>query len=83
MKLKVYQLHLLLNYTLAIHCWLSKEDVETLQVFKDSITAENREVATLWKSAKDKKYNSEDVKSAQVVDELDDNLPDPAEMLSA
>lgn len=62
---------------------MSKEDVDTLQVFKDSITAENREVATLWKSAKDKKYNGEDAKSAEVVDELDDNLPDPAEMLSA
>lgn len=62
---------------------MSKADIETLQVFKDSITAENREVATLWKSAKDKKYNSEDVKSAKLVDELDDELPDPAEILSA
>jgi len=62
---------------------MSKEDVETLQVFKDSIAAENNEVAKLFKSAKDKKYTGEDAKSAEIVDELDDNLPDPAEMLSA
>jgi hypothetical protein len=62
---------------------MSKEDIETLQVFKDSIAAENNEVARLFKAAKDKKYTSEDAKSAEIVDELDDNLPDPAEMLSA
>jgi hypothetical protein len=62
---------------------MSKEDMETLQVFKDSISAENHEVATLWKSAKDKKYSSEDTKSAKLVEELDDDLPDPAEILSA
>jgi len=62
---------------------MSKEDVETLQVFKDSISAENNEVARLFKAAKGKKYTGEDAKSAEIVDELDDNLPDPAEMLSA
>jgi len=62
---------------------MSKEDVETLQVFKDSITAENKEVAMLFKSAKDKKYNNEDAKSTKIVDELDDDIIDPAEMLSA
>lgn len=62
---------------------MSKEDLDTLEVFRNSIRAENEEVARLWKSAKDKKYNGEDAKSAQVVDELDDDLPDPAEMLSA
>ena len=62
---------------------MSKEDVETLQVFKDSIAAENNEVARLFKAAKGKKYTGEDAKSAEIVDELDDNLPDPAEMLSA
>jgi len=62
---------------------MSKEDVDTLQVFQNSIRAENEEVARLWKSAKGKKYNGEDAKSAEVVEELDDDLPDPAEMLSA
>lgn len=62
---------------------MSKEDMETLKVFRDSIQAENQEVAKLWKSAKDKKYSKEDVKSAKIVDELDDDLPDPAEVLSA
>ena len=61
---------------------MSKEDMETLQVFRDSITAENKEVASLWKSAKDKKYTREDIKDAKIVDTLDDDL-DPAEMLSA
>jgi len=62
---------------------MSKDDMETLQVFKDSIGAENSEVARLYKAAKDKKYTNGDAKTAEIVEELDDDLPDPAEVFAS
>ena len=55
---------------------LSDTDMETLKVFQESIDTENEEVIGLYNTAKTKKPNGSDSVDAEVVKELDDELPE-------
>lgn len=55
---------------------LSQTDMETLAVFQDSINAENEEVIASYRQAKAKQANGDDAKSAQIIDEMNDKLPE-------
>ena len=55
---------------------LSDTDMETLKVFQESIDTENEEVIDLYNTAKTKKPNGSDSVDAEVVKELDDELPE-------
>ena len=57
---------------------MSKEDMETLTVFQDTINTENDEVADLYKAAKRNQATSSDGESAKVVKQVED----PIEVLS-
>jgi len=58
---------------------MSKEDLETLSVFQDVISTENKEVVELYKTAKRGKPTSSDAESAKVIDDIND----PVKTLSA
>ena len=58
---------------------MSKEDLETLSVFQDVISTENKEVVELYKTAKRGKPTSSDAESAKVIDDVND----PVKTLSA
>ena len=55
---------------------LSDTDMETLKVFQESIDTENEEVVGLYNTAKTKKQNGSDSVNAEIVKELDDELPE-------
>ena len=55
---------------------LSEADMETLKVFQESIDVENAEVVDAYNSAKSKKANGSDKIDAQIVNEIDDELPE-------
>jgi hypothetical protein len=55
---------------------LSDTDMETLKVFQESIDTENEEVVGLYNTAKTKKPNGSDSVDAEVVKDLDDELPE-------
>ena len=55
---------------------LSDTDMETLKVFQESIDTENEEVVGLYNTAKTKKSNGSDSVNAEIVKELDDELPE-------
>ena len=55
---------------------LSETDMETLKVFQESIDTENEEVTSLYNSAKTKKSNGSDKIDAEIVKDLDDDLPE-------
>ena len=55
---------------------LSDTDMETLKVFQESIDTENEEVIGLYNTAKTKKPNGSDSVDAEVVKDLDDELPE-------
>ena len=55
---------------------LSDTDMETLKVFQESIDTENEEVVGLYNTAKTKKPNGSDSVNAEIVKELDDELPE-------
>ena len=55
---------------------LSDTDMETLKVFQESIDTENEEGIDLYNTAKTKKPNGSDSVYAEVVKELDDELPE-------
>ena len=55
---------------------LSDKDMETLKVFQESIDTENEEVSGLYNSAKTKKSNGSDKIDAEIVKDLDDDLPE-------
>ena len=57
---------------------MSKEDMETLTVFQDTINTENAEVVDLYKAAKKGQPTSSDGESAKVVKQVED----PVEVLS-
>ena len=57
---------------------MSKEDMETLTVFQDTINTENAEVVDLYKAAKKGQSTSSDGESAKVVKQVED----PIEVLS-
>ena len=57
---------------------MSKEDMETLNVFQDIINTENAEVVDLYKAAKKGQPTSSDGESAKVVKQVED----PVEVLS-
>lgn len=59
----------------------SQQDNDTLSVFKQAVEKENNEVIEAYKSAHKRSTNSEDIKSAKIVEELDDQLPE--DILSA
>jgi hypothetical protein len=50
--------------------------METLKVFQESIDTENEEVVGLYNTAKAKKSNGSDSVSAEIVKDLDDELPE-------
>ena len=54
---------------------LSDTDMETLKVFQESIDTENEEVSGLYNSAKTKQSNGSDKIDAEIVKDLDDDLP--------
>jgi len=51
---------------------MSKEDMETLNVFQEVITKENTEVIDLYKAAKKNNYDSSDKDMKKVVDQVED-----------
>ena len=55
---------------------LSETDMETLKVFQESIDIENAEVVDAYNSAKSKKMNSSDKVDAQIISDVDDELPE-------
>jgi len=55
---------------------LSDTDMETLKVFQESIDVENKEVIDLYNTAKSKGPSSADKVDAEIVEELDDPLPE-------
>ena len=55
---------------------LSDADMETLKVFQESIDVENKEVIDLYNSAKAKAPNGSDKIDAEIVDDMDDQLPE-------
>ena len=55
---------------------LSDADMETLKVFQESIDIENKEVIDLYNSAKAKAPNGSDKIYAEIVDDMDDQLPE-------
>ena len=55
---------------------LSDTDMETLKVFQESIDTENEEVVGLAIQPKTKKPNGSDSVDAEIVKELDDELPE-------
>jgi len=55
---------------------LSDTDMETLKVFQESIDTENAEVVDAYNSAKTKKANGSDKVDAQIVEDVDDELPE-------
>ena len=55
---------------------LSDADMETLKVFQESIDIENKEVIDLYNSAKAKAPNGSDKIDAEIVDDIDDQLPE-------
>tara|TARA_R100000353_G_scaffold115602_1_gene82646 strand:+ start:384 stop:1241 length:858 start_codon:yes stop_codon:yes gene_type:complete len=55
---------------------LSDADMETLKVFQESIDIENKEVIDLYNSAKTKAPNGSDKIDAEIVDDMDDQLPE-------
>ena len=57
---------------------MSKEDMETLTVFQDTINTENTEVVDLYKAAKKGQSTSSDGESAKVIKQVED----PVEVLS-
>ena len=58
---------------------MSKEDMETLTVFQDTINTENTEVVDLYKAAKKGQSTSSDGESAKVIKQVED----PVEVLSS
>ena len=58
---------------------MSKEDMETLTVFQDTINTENTEIVDLYKAAKKGQPTSSDGESAKVVKQVED----PVEVLSS
>ena len=50
--------------------------METLKVFQESIDTENAEVVDAYNSAKTKKANGSDKVDAQIVEDVDDELPE-------
>ncbi len=55
---------------------LSDNDIETLKVFQESIDTENAEVVDAYNSAKTKRANGSDKVDAQIVEDVDDELPE-------
>ena len=55
---------------------LSDMDMETLKVFQESIDTENAEVVDAYNTAKTKKANGSDKIDAQIVNDMDDELPE-------
>ena len=55
---------------------LSDTDMETLKVFQESIDTENTEVVGAYNSAKTKRANGSDKVDAQIVEDVDDELPE-------
>tara|TARA_R100001594_G_scaffold8376_1_gene21688 strand:+ start:366 stop:1226 length:861 start_codon:yes stop_codon:yes gene_type:complete len=55
---------------------LSETDMETLKIFQESIDIENAEVVDAYNSAKSKKMNSSDKVDAQIISDVDDELPE-------
>ena len=55
---------------------LSDTDMETLKVFQESIDTENAEVVDSYNSAKTKRANGSDKVDAQIVEDVDDELPE-------
>jgi hypothetical protein len=55
---------------------LSDTDMETLKVFQESIDTENTEVVESYNSAKTKRANGSDKVGAQIVEDVDEELPE-------
>ena len=55
---------------------LSDTDMETLKVFQESIDTENTEVVESYNSAKTKRANGSDKVDAQLVEDVDEALPE-------
>ena len=55
---------------------LSDTDMETLKVFQESIDTENAEVVDAYNSAKTKKANGSDKVDAEIVEDINDDLPE-------
>ena len=55
---------------------LSDADMETLKIFQESIDVENKEVIDLYNSAKSKAPSGSDKIDAEIVEDVDDQLPE-------
>ena len=56
--------------------------MDTLKAFQETINHENNQIADLYQKAKDKKSNGHDAISGKIIDGMDDELPDPAEVFA-
>ena len=61
---------------------MSAEDMDNLKAFQETINYENNEIANLYQQAKSKKSNGSDTVSAKIMDDMDDELPDPAQVFA-
>ena len=59
-----------------VNLQLSDIDMETLKVFQESIDTENAEVVDAYNSAKTKKANGSDKVDAEIVEDMNDDLPE-------
>ena len=59
-----------------VNLQLSDIDMETLKVFQESIDTENAEVVDAYNSAKTKKANGSDQVDAEIVEDINDDLPE-------
>jgi len=59
-----------------VNLQLSDVDMETLKVFQESIDTENAEVVDAYNSAKTKKANGSDKVDAEIVEDINDDLPE-------
>ena len=59
-----------------VNLQLSDIDMETLKVFQESIDTENAEVVDAYNSAKTKKANGSDKVDAEIVEDINDDLPE-------
>ena len=59
-----------------VNLQLSDVDMETLKVFQESIDTENAEVVDAYNSAKTKKANGSDKVDAEIVEDMNDDLPE-------
>ena len=63
----------------SVNISMSEDDKATYNIFQDIIKSENEEIASLWKTAKEKSPTTSDGSTAKIVKDVEAN---PVEILS-